>query len=428
MKSQPRSETPKKPGRATVLMLLTNSYNPDPRVRQEALTLLDMAYRVRLLAWDRDCRSPLAEVMEGVEVERVRLSSSHGRGTTQLFFYLLLYLRLFWRGWRIPFQAVHCHDLDTLPIGFVLGKLKRKPIIYDAHESFLEMFEGRVHPWVLRTLYRLENFMLRRIDLLITVGEKLKRYFVDRGAAHAVVVGNWKNLKDYERTPQQNLEIRKQLGIPENALVVTSITQLLPNRMLKELAMAIAPYPDVYAVIAGMGEIDPEVRRWARENPRVIHLGFIHASAVPAYTCASDAIYCGFDPSMANFRFAAPNKLFEALAAGRPLITPGIGEIGDTVRNGNCGVVMRDCSAESVREAIGAMRDPERRVAWTRNAADLGRTEMNWRRGEEVLDREYARLLPVGRVQARRPFLQPEAPASAAPRSRAALAGKSEQS
>ena len=52
----------------------------------------------------------------------------------------------------------------------------------------------------------------------------------------------------------------------------------------------------------------------------------------PHYTCASDVIYCGFDPAMPNFRFAAPNKLFEALAAGKPLITPDIGEIGDLVR------------------------------------------------------------------------------------------------
>ena len=144
--------TPASPAAAqpTVLMLLTNAYDPDPRVRQEALALIKIGCRVRLLAWDRDCKSPAHEVMEGVEVERVRLASSHGRGTTQVFFYAALYLRMFWRGWRVPFDAVHCHDLDTLPLGFLLGKLKRKPIVYDAHESFLEMFEGRVHPLVLR--------------------------------------------------------------------------------------------------------------------------------------------------------------------------------------------------------------------------------------------------------------------------------------
>src|SRR5689334_16663213 len=133
----------------TVLMLLTNTYDPDPRVRQEALALLKLGCRVRMLAWDRDMKSPATEKMEGVEVERVQLASRHGRGTTQVFFYAAVYLRMLWRGWKIPFAVVHCHDLDTLPLGFLLGKIKRKPIVYDSHESFLEMFQASVHPWVL---------------------------------------------------------------------------------------------------------------------------------------------------------------------------------------------------------------------------------------------------------------------------------------
>src|ERR1035441_367571 len=71
-----------------VLMLLTNAYDPDPRVRQEALALIGMGCRVRLLAWDRDLKAPATALMEGVEVERVFLPSVHGRGNTQLFFTL----------------------------------------------------------------------------------------------------------------------------------------------------------------------------------------------------------------------------------------------------------------------------------------------------------------------------------------------------
>src|SRR5216683_2778028 len=133
-----------------VLMLLTNAYDPDPRVRQEALALIRMGCRVQLLVWDRDLKSPRFERMEGVEVERVFLPSVHGRGNTQLFFYAWLYVKMLWRGRQSSFDVVHCHDLDTLPLGFVLGKLKRKPIVYDAHESFPDMLSGSVHPIVKR--------------------------------------------------------------------------------------------------------------------------------------------------------------------------------------------------------------------------------------------------------------------------------------
>src|SRR5579864_2662643 len=123
------------PASPTVLMLLTNAYDPDPRVRQEALALIGMGCRVRLLAWDRDSKAPAVECPEGIEIERFFLPSKHGRGTTQAFFYAWLYVKMLRRGWRTRFDVIHCHDLDTLPVGFVLGKLKRKPIVYDAHES-----------------------------------------------------------------------------------------------------------------------------------------------------------------------------------------------------------------------------------------------------------------------------------------------------
>src|SRR5690348_1127056 len=95
----------------SVLMLLTIAYDPDPRVWQEALALIAMGCRVRLLAWDRDLRRPASECMEGVE--RVFLSSTHGCGATQIFFYAWLYLRMVWRRWHGSFDVVHCHDLDT---------------------------------------------------------------------------------------------------------------------------------------------------------------------------------------------------------------------------------------------------------------------------------------------------------------------------
>ena len=138
----------------------------------------------------------------------------------QLFFYAWLYLKMLWRGWRTSFDVVHCHDLDALPLGFLLGKLKRRPTVYDAHESFPDMLEGSVHPLVRRSLVRVEDFLIRRVDLLITVGEKLRKHFEARGARRSVVVGNWKRLEDFSRSELQNLDVRQRIGVPVGALLV----------------------------------------------------------------------------------------------------------------------------------------------------------------------------------------------------------------
>lgn len=379
----------------TILMLLTNAYDPDPRVRQEALALIGMGCRVRLLAWDRDRKAPAVECVEGVEVERVFLSSTHGRGATQSFFYAGLYLRMLWHGMRMEFDAVHCHDLDTLPLGFLLGKLKRKPIVYDAHESFPDMLEGNVPRTVQRMLVTLENFLIRRIDLLITVGEKLRRHFAERGSKRSVVVGNWKRLSEFARTGEQNLEVRRRLGIPADALTVVCITQLLKDRKLEELLEALETLPSVYAIVGGKGVLEPKVVAAAAVNPRIRFVGFATGNQIADYTCAADVIYYGFDPGNPNARFSAPNKLFEALAAGRPLITGDFGEIAEIVREADCGIVLSRYSAEEIRAALAVMQDCGVRKGFAIRARQFGASFLNWAKGEAVLLREYCALLPA---------------------------------
>ncbi len=378
----------------TILMLLTNAYDPDPRVRQEALSLIDMGTRVELLAWDRDLKAPPAECMEGVHVQRVFLASTHGRGPAQIFWYAWLYLKFFWRGWRTPFDAVHCHDLDTLPVGYVLGRLKRKPVVYDAHESFPDMLQGSVPAMVRRSLTRLETFLIRRVDLVITVGEKLRRHLSERGARRSVVVGNWKRRSEFSRSEEQNNDVRRRLGIPQDALTIACVTHLRKDRKIEELLAAVSDHPGVYLIVAGEGALEGKVRAAAAANPRVIFTGFASGRAIADYTCAADAIYYGFDPQNPNARFSAPNKLHEALAAGRPLITGDFGEIAEVVRHAECGVILSEYTVAELRRAFTVLTDPRRRRVMADNAARVGRISANWDKGEEVLFKEYSALLP----------------------------------
>jgi glycosyltransferase involved in cell wall biosynthesis len=377
-----------------ILMLLSNAYDPDPRVRQEAVSLLAMGCEIRILAWDRDLKAAAHESMEGIDVERVFVRSTHGRGLTQVFWYGLVYLKLLWRGLRTRFDVVHCHDLDTLPIGVLLGLVKRRPVVYDAHESFADMLADSVPRFAQRALASLEGLLMRRCALVITVGEKLRRYLELRGARHSVVVGNWKRLGDFVRTPSQNHELRSRFGIPEAALLVVCVTQLRPDRKLEELLDAAAVSPDVFVLIAGTGALAARVTEAAAVNPRIVYTGFASGRTIADYTCAADVIYYGFDPDNPNARFSAPNKLFEALAAGRPLLTGDFGEIADVVRAAGCGIVLSEYSIDEIRRALLTLADPNVRAAMAGNAARAGRTSFNWETGEEVLYREYSALLP----------------------------------
>jgi glycosyltransferase involved in cell wall biosynthesis len=274
-----------------------------------------------------------------------------------------------------------------------LGKLKRKPIVYDAHENFPDMLQGSVPRALQRGLVRLENFLIRRIDLLITVGEKLRRHFAERGARRSVVVGNWKRLEDFSRTERQNREVRRRLNIPDGAMAVVCITQLLKDRKIEELLQAVAECPNVYAIVGGKGVLEEFVVQAAATAPRIRFAGFVSGEQIADYTCAADVVYYGFDPDNPNARFSAPNKLYEALAAGRPLITGDFGEIADVVRQAECGIVLPKYGAREIGRALAALEDVNLRESMAANAKRFGRATMNWAKGEETLRQEYRAML-----------------------------------
>jgi glycosyltransferase involved in cell wall biosynthesis len=175
---------------------------------------------------------------------------------------------------------------------------------------------------------------------------------------------------------------------------VVCITQLFKDRKIEELLQALDACPDVYLIIGGKGALEELVRERAARNPRIRYVGFVPGAEIPGYTCAADVVYYGFDPENPNARFSAPNKLFEALAAGRPLITGDFGEIAEVVRNASCGVVLPRYGVDEIREALGKLRDEKLRNVMGDNARQCGRAGMNWQKGQEVLYREYSTILP----------------------------------
>jgi glycosyltransferase involved in cell wall biosynthesis len=132
----------------------------------------------------------------------------------------------------------------------------------------------------------------------------------------------------------------------------------------------------------------------AAANPRIHYVGFVRGKEIPAYTCAGDVVYYGFDPANPNARFSAPNKLYEALAAGRPLITGDFGEIADVVRQAGCGIVLPEYSSAAVKEALETLSDAFLRESMAEKARRFGATFMHWEKGEEILHRKYGSLVP----------------------------------
>jgi len=380
-----------------VLMLLSsNCFDPDPRVYAEARALVEHGYRVLILAWDRDRKRPVKETIDGIDVERIYLRSTHGRGPTQAFYLLVVLAVFICKGLFREFDVVHAHDFDALPAGLVLAGLRRKPLVYDSHEEYASMVHGNIPVWMERFIRSVESWMLRFVDLLITVGEKLRADFERRGARRTVVVGNWKKLEEYRSDEETRLRVRAELSVPREALLIGYIANLGAERHVPELLEVVAERPNIHAVIGGDGQVAEHVREQARLHPNIHFLGFVNHKRIARYTIAADVIYYGFDVKHPNAQFSAPNKLFEALATGRPVISAEFGEIGRIIRENDCGILLKDFTKQNISRALDLCLEPGRLEHWKQRAGEIGETEYNWARAEEYLIKAYEGILQNG--------------------------------
>lgn len=376
-----------------VCMLVTNSGVEDPRVCMEAETLARGGYGVTVIAWDREADHDIKQRQNGVDFVRLKLHSTHGRGVTQPVF-----IAGFWlRAWRVIRQlrpdVVHCHDLDTLPLGWYAARCLHVRLVFDAHENFPDMMTGHLPSAAVTALRALERHLVPRCDVLITVGERLAGHYRALGAGKVVVVGNWKDPADFRFPPETIRRTREELGLKNGVIAISYIANLGRERRLEPLLAAVAADKRFACMIGGDGPQATLVRIYATSHENIAYVGRIPPDRVPLITAACDVVYYGFDETNPNARWSAPNKLYEAIAAGKPILTGDFGEIGQTVREETCGIIGKMDSASGCSRALQQLAKPGALARLGRNAVRASRFYSRKRGNSFLLDayRQLAR-------------------------------------
>ena len=370
-----------------ILMLLSNGFTHDPRVDAEARSLTRAGYEVTVLCWDRAGTLSPEDVRDGVRVVRLR-----NNALMRLVRYDLFRLRPFW--WlaasralelhrQTPFDVVHAHDLDTLPAAVAVKRRTGLPLIYDAHEFFPWMIAdvSRAKPWAGR-FAGLERRLTPEAELVVASCPALREYFAAMTRAPIATVMNTRTLVPGEYEPPRNPRMR-----------VVWIGGLHMDRLLVPFA-ELAVEDDSFEVeIGGWGPAADPIRALAaKSRGNLRFLGAVPMGEVLPRTRAADVAYALYDPSKRLFRLGLPNKLFEALVVGRPLLVAKGTSVGNEVVAADCGLAI-EYSKDALREAIGGLRsDPASRERMGRNALRLAQDRYNWSRDEAALLGVYRSL------------------------------------
>jgi glycosyltransferase involved in cell wall biosynthesis len=319
---------------------------------------------------------------EGVECHRIKVSRKITRQAfTSEIADLARYLV------REQFDVLHLHGPLAALQGRLAARLARVPVVISHAHGFY--FHERMSPFARVAHVGLERFMGRHFtDYIVTVNEEDLRFARDRGftADPSHVIG----------TPGVGIDtgrfrplggaagraVRRELGVPDDELVVTFVGRLVAEKGLLELAAAfprlladrpawlllagdLSPTERDQAALRRLGEIQSENPEAAR---RTLRLG--QRGDIPELLAATDVFV------LPSHREGMPVSLMEAMACEVPVVTTDIRGCREAVAHGEAGVLVPAGESEPLAEALRKLAaDPDER----RRLGEAGRAAVEER-------------------------------------------------
>jgi glycosyltransferase involved in cell wall biosynthesis len=405
-------------------MLVSTDMSHDARVWKEARTLAEQGHEVTVLA-AYNAELPLDETNDGIRVIRVtpkewrRLPAStvaHQNSTAaqkqaaqpvapkgwlgsiraQLWDFRAFVATLFWVAKLDP-DVVHVHDADRLLRGGFAHWLLGKPLVYDAHEYFTGLTVDNTLKWRLARWWfiALERLFAPQARAVITVNEAIGRKLRARyRLSQVVILHNFPNLNG---APAKENRLRDLVPLEHrHRPILLYQGRLTASRGIEEFIATIAQVPEAVGVIIGGGPLEKRFKDLAVQSGagnRTIFVPQVPWEELAALTAGADLGFCLSQNSCENNYLALPNKLFEYIMAGVPVVASDFPVLREYVVREQVGAVVAPDNPSRIAAVIGELlRQPDRLAAMRENAHRVSRTKYNWETQADALRALYRRL------------------------------------
>jgi glycosyltransferase involved in cell wall biosynthesis len=296
-------------------------------------------------------------------------------------------------------DLVHGMGYMGIPVAHAIaGRGSRRPsVIYDARDIYLDAANlARMRGPVRWFIARAEKRWARRADRVVTVNEPYAAVMASRFAVpKPLVVMNC----SYRFTPPEPRERRfhEHFGLPSKQRVVLYQGGFSLDRGIEQLYEAIRAIDDATLVLMGYGLQEAVYREQAASNDlrdRVRIMAAVPPADLLLWVASADVDAMPIQPTTLNHRLTTPNKLFEAMAAGVPVVASDLPGMSPIVHETGAGLVVDPTDPSAIAAACRKIIDApsEERAAWRRRALDATRDTYNWERQANVLFDEYGRL------------------------------------
>jgi len=297
--------------------------------------------------------------------------------------------RVYERALELGADLYHLHDPELIPIGLKLKKLG-KTVVFDAHEDLPKQLLGkpylnRLTKQILSNTFALyERWACQKFDAIVTATPFIRDKFLSINT-HTVDINNFPLLGELANT--SNWAEKN-----DEAVYVGGIAKI---RGIEQIIQAVGLTQGVRLNLAGSFS-EKEVETTVKGYPswgQVNELGFLNRQEVSTVLAKSKVGIVTFLPAP-NHIDAQPNKMFEYMSAGVPIITSNFPLWKEIVEGNQCGVCVDPLNPKAIAEAIQYL------INNSVEAEEMGKKgrlaveeQYNWAIEEKKLFKLYEELL-----------------------------------
>ena len=345
----------------------------DQRVQKECNTFRKMGYEVLLIGR----KSKNTFLIKELDYKVIRFINLFRRGplmylvfNIQLFFYLLFK----------NVDVLWANDLDTLLPNFIISRLKNIKLVYDSHEYFtLSVYKKTSR----RIWQKLENFLFPRLKNIITVSGSIKKVYEEKYKVPITVIRN---------VPYRihNINPEKVNLLPDKKILIMQGVGLNDNRGCEESVLAMQFLPDDFNLyFIGSGTVLDKLKKMVLDldlSSKVTFINVLPYNEMIDYTRKSflGLIFERIDITD-HHRFALPNKFFDYINAGIPVLSSKATEIKLLIEKYQIGDFIDTFEPAEIAAKIIEIEKNNGVYNLWRNNAIIASKELNWENEEKIL-------------------------------------------
>jgi glycosyltransferase involved in cell wall biosynthesis len=359
-----------------IAVSVISDLNFDQRVHKVCTYLTNNNFHVLLIG--RNHKQSLPIDNRNYKTERIRCYFNKGALLYSEFMVKLFFKLLFKRT-----DIFLSNDLDTLLPNFLISKLRGKKLVYDSHEYFTGVPELQSSHLKRKVWQGLEKLMLPNIKHAYTVNQSIADLYYSKYSIKMRVVRNMPYLRGEA--------ISKTKYYPENKTVLLlQGTGINEGRGAEELIQSMQLLPNQFMLfLIGSGDCWNKLKKIAADlnlNDKVKFIDKIPFSELRDYTSQAHLGISLDKPFCLNYKLSLPNKIFDYIHAGIPVLSSDVIEVKRIIDCYKVGLTISEVSPSSIAKAVTEIfHNKNRYMFWKQNTQEAAK-DLCWEKEEKILD------------------------------------------